>query len=54
MNTKSSWVALALVLLVILFVPIIPNDVPLLTGCIEPEMNCDEVGYISVYQKYFK
>jgi hypothetical protein len=53
MNTKSSWVALALVLLAILFVPLIPNDVPL-TGCVEPEMSCDEVGYISVYQKYFK
>jgi hypothetical protein len=27
MNTKSSWVILALVLLSILFVPLVPNDV---------------------------
>lgn len=54
MNTKSSWVVLALVLLAVVFVPIIPNDVPI-TGCTDGDASCDEsAGYISVYQKFLK
>ena len=55
MNTKSSWIALALVLLAILFVPIVPSDAAI--DCDESNLEgktCDSVsGYTSVYNKYF-
>ena len=52
MNTKSSWVALALVLLAVILVPIIPNDAPI--NCTNVQDSCnDGVGYVSVYTKYF-
>lgn len=55
MNTKSSWVILALVLLSILFVPLVPNDVGIecddSAGVSE---SCDQAaGYVSIYTKYF-
>ncbi len=52
MNTKGSWIVLALVLLAVLFVPIIPNDVPI--NCTSTKGSCDDsAGYVSVYTKYF-
>lgn len=54
MNTKSSWIILALVLLAIMFVPLVPNDVSLECQS-DFEEDCEEVSAnISVYQKYFK
>ncbi len=54
MNTKSSWITLALVLLAIMFVPLAPNDV-LLECRSDLGEECQEVSAnISVYQKYFK
>lgn len=54
MNTKSSWIILALVLLAIMFVPLVPNDVSLECPS-DFEEGCEEVSAnISVYQKYFK
>jgi len=51
MNTKSSWILLALIMLAIIFVPLIPNDAPI--DCTEAVDACDEgVGYVSVYTKF--
>lgn len=53
MNTKASWILLALIALAIVFVPLIPNDTPI--ECIGSVDTCDEgVGYISIYTKFFK
>ena len=44
---------LVIVIGAVIFVPIIPNDTPLL--CQGDNVSCDEgTGYISVYTKYFK
>ena len=60
MNTKSSWILLALVMLAILFVPLIPNDTSIdcqptpVIGGDGFQKECDDmVGYISVYTKFF-
>ena len=60
MNTKSSWILLALVVLAAFLAPIVPND---------KEFNCKQVSdgvggtveecvdaspYISMYTKFFK
>ncbi len=55
MNSKASWILLALVLIAIFFVPLIPNDAPI--DCNDSGQGyeeCDDtVGYISLYTKYF-
>lgn len=53
MNTKSSWVLLAIVIVAVLFIPLIPNDAPI--ECSVGEVgDCDEgVAYVSLYSKYF-
>jgi hypothetical protein len=52
MNTKTSWILLALIGIAILFVPLIPNDVSIeCTGDVE---TCDGPAYISLYTKFFK
>lgn len=53
MNTKTSWILLALVLLAVLFVPLVPQDAPI--ECESGSLDtCDEgVGYVSLYSKYF-
>jgi hypothetical protein len=51
MNTKSSWFILAVLLLAVLFVPIIPNDVPI--NCTGDDVSCDSPqAYVSLYSKY--
>ena len=54
MNSKSSWLLLALVVLAVIFVPIVPGVSSL--DCIgDVSEGCDEsVAYVSVYQKFFK
>lgn len=53
MNTKSSWILLALIMLASIFVPLVPNDTPI--ECHDGNQSCDEgVGYISVYKKFFE
>ncbi len=53
MNTKSSWVILALVLLAVIFVPLIPGSSIECVGDVSE--NCDDsVAYVSIYQKYLK
>ncbi len=50
MNTKASWIVLALVLIGVVMVPIIPNDTPI--DCpLGTDCN-DAVGYVSLYDKY--
>lgn len=52
MNTKSSWLMLAVLLLAVVFVPIIPNDVPI--ECVGDDTTCDSPSaYVSLYAKYF-
>jgi hypothetical protein len=52
MNTKSSWLILAVLLLAVFFVPIIPNDVPI--NCTGDDTSCDNpAAYISLSTKYF-
>ena len=52
MNTKSSWLILVVLMLAILFVPIIPNDVPI--NCTGNDTSCDSPSaYVSLYTKYF-
>lgn len=54
MNTKSSWILLALVLLAVLFSPIIPNDISIECDLVSETDDCDQgAGYVSVYTKYF-
>jgi hypothetical protein len=51
MNSKSSWVLLALIGIAILFVPLVPNDIPL--NCNDVVDSCDDqAGYVSLYSKY--
>lgn len=53
MNTKSSWILLALIILAVIFVPLVPTDSPI--ECRSGLDDCDEgVGYLSVYEKFFK
>lgn len=50
MNTKSSWILLAMIILAVIMVPLIPNDAPL--EC-RDETSCDDApAYVSVYTKY--
>lgn len=60
MNTKSSWVMLALVLLAVLFVPLIPDEsvgeckkVPDDQGGMMEDCD-DTAGYMSLFQKLSK
>jgi len=53
MNTKSSWMILALVVLAVLFVPLVPNDVPL--ECVGDDRSCDSASaYVSLYDTFTK
>lgn len=53
MDTKSSWIILTLVLLAVIFVPLIPNDVPL--ECVGEDRSCESTSaYISVYAAFMK
>ncbi len=54
MNSKFSWLVLALVVLAVIFVPLVPSVSSL--DCIgDASTECDDsVAYISVYQKFFK
>jgi hypothetical protein len=54
MNTKSSWIILALVLLAVTFVPLIPNDAPIdCDGAADSSCDAD-VAYVSLYSKFSK
>lgn len=56
MNTKSSWVILALVIMAVLFAPLIPNDSSAeCDGELASSVACDQSSaYVSIYQKYLK
>lgn len=53
---KSFWITLAIVLVAVTFVPLIPNDTPIL--CDESagvSKSCDDgAGYISIYTKFLQ
>ena len=53
MNTKYTFIVMALLMLAIIFVPFVPNDAPI--DCDSYGTDCDDaVGYVSLYTKYFK
>lgn len=55
MESKGSWLLLAVVLLAALFSPMIPNDEPITCSDTGKSAGCDEnVGYISAYEYFIK
>ena len=56
MNTKTSWALLLFVILAVVFVPLIPNDVPIYCNSgteFSPAVCDDSAQYVSVYTKFF-
>lgn len=54
MNTKTSWVMLALVIIAIIFSPLIPNDTA--ADCVgDIDEACDESAtYVSIYTRFMQ